>query len=282
MITGIDHIALIVRDLDRSVSDYRALLGREPNWRGDLEGARHAWFQLPNMGLDLIAPDASGRFGERARKRLDTGGEGIWALGFSVEALDTASRTIERRGVPIVERTELESRNDAGERRRWRYATLASGTSMFLVEAQKPPWPVSTCTHEEEAAVAGLDHIVVRTPNADRAVALYGARLALDLRLDRANEQWGSRLLFFRCGDCIVEVAGSLGDERGTEPDQFGGLAWRVRRAVSVHSRLAAAGFDVSELRQGRKPGTQVFTVRNRSAAVPTLILETGSASSGG
>jgi catechol 2,3-dioxygenase-like lactoylglutathione lyase family enzyme len=274
MITSIDHIALVVRDLDQSVANYRALLGREPNWRGELEGAQHAWFQLPNMALDVIAPKGSGRFGERAQRRLDADGEGIWSLGLSVGDLTAASRTVERRGIRIVETAELVSRSGAGERRSWRYTSLATGISTFLVQAQEESWPVSDSAYGEETAVAGLDHIVVRTPNADRAAALFGARLGLDLRLDRTNSQWGSRLLFFRCGGSVIEVAASLGSEPSAEPDAFGGLAWRVRKAAPIHARLAAEGFEVSELRKGRKPGTQVFTVRSRTGSIPTLMLE--------
>jgi catechol 2,3-dioxygenase-like lactoylglutathione lyase family enzyme len=280
MITGIDHIALVVRDLDQSVANYRALLGREPNWRGSLEGAQHAWFQLPNVALDVIAPKGGGRFGERAQRRLDADGEGIWALGLSVGDLDAASRTVERRGIAIVETTELVSTNDADETRSWRFASLATEISSFLVQAREESWPLSDCTDSEETAAAGLDHIVVRTANADRAVAFYGARLGLDLRLDRTNAQWGSRLLFFRCGDSVIEIAASLKNDPSAEPDAFGGLAWRVRKAALVHARLAAEGFDVSGLRKGRKPGTQVFTVRNRTCAVPTLMLESGSSPS--
>ena len=80
MISGVDHIALIVGDLEKAIADYRLVLGREPNWRGTLEGARHAWFQLPNVALDIIAPADEGRFGSRAKERLSSGGEGVWAI----------------------------------------------------------------------------------------------------------------------------------------------------------------------------------------------------------
>ena len=36
---------------------------------------------------------------------------------------------------------------------------------------------------------------------------------------------------------------------------------------------MAAAGFDVSEVRTGRKPGTRVFTVRDAPGGTPTLML---------
>jgi len=39
-------------------------------------------------------------------------------------------------------------------------------------------------------------------------------------------------------------------------------------------ARLDASGFDVSEVRDGRKPGTRVFSVRGGTCGVPTLILQ--------
>jgi len=44
-----------------------------------------------------------------------------------------------------------------------------------------------------DSAIPGFDHLVVHTPNPDRALGLYGAKFGLDLRLDRANEKWGAR-----------------------------------------------------------------------------------------
>ena len=280
MISGVDHVAVVVRDLDRSLADFELLLGRAPNWRGSLEGARHAWFQLPNVAFDVISPSGEGRFGNLAKERLAANGEGIWSIGLGVGDLDSARRTVERRGLDTSEITDLHSRSEHGQRRCWRYTNLSrastSGIPLFLVQSQPEPWPLSAPLNGEAGAVTGLDHIVVRTRNADRAAALYGARLGLDLRLDRSNENWGARLLFFRCGDLIIEVAASLREEAGGEQDGLGGLALRVPHLPDAHARLRSAGFDISELRTGRKPGTQVFTVRNRSANIPILMLESG------
>jgi len=122
-------------------------------------------------------------------------------------------------------------------------------------------------------AMAGLDHVVVQTPNPDRAAALYGARLGLDLRLDRTNPQWGNRLLFFRCDGLVIEIGHGLADGVSDGPDRFGGLAWRAANPVAAQARLATAGFNVSEVRPGRKPGTHIFTVRDRTCGVPTVVL---------
>jgi catechol 2,3-dioxygenase-like lactoylglutathione lyase family enzyme len=121
--------------------------------------------------------------------------------------------------------------------------------------------------------VHALDHVVINTANPDRALALYGARLGLDFRLDRSNPQWGSRLLFFRAGDAVVEIGSRLDAPVSDAPDRLSGLAWRVADPQGARERIAAAGFDVSEVRKGRKPGTAVFTVRSGVAGAPSLIL---------
>jgi hypothetical protein len=41
----------------------------------------------------------------------------------------------------------------------------------------------------------------------------------------------------------------------------------------AAHARLVAAGFDVSEIRTGRRPGTRVATVRGETHGVATLVL---------
>ena len=122
--------------------------------------------------------------------------------------------------------------------------------------------------------MTGLDHLVIRTTHPNRAAALYGARLGLDMRLDRTEPKWGARFMFFRCGDLIVEVVHNLNEEPSDAPDKFWGLSWRVANAEAANARLKQSGFDVSEIRPGRKPGTRVFTVRDNTLGVPTLMIE--------
>lgn len=281
MITALDHVAVAVRDLPAAIEGYRTLLGLEPNWVGGDGGARHAWFQLPNMALDVISPQGEGEFGDRMRAHLDAHGEGIWAVAFtvgrSVDEIEPFQRLMNRRGIRTPAPSLTRSTHDDGRRRYWLDAAAepedAGGLQILLIAAPRDgtPWPLSPAV--DGAPATKLDHVVVQTANAERALAIYGAKLGLDLRLDRTNPQWGMRQIFFVTGDAIVEIGASLKTPASDAPDSFGGLVWRVADLDAAHARIAAAGFAVSEVRTGRKPGTKVFTVRDAPGGVPTLML---------
>jgi hypothetical protein len=79
----------------------------------------------------------------------------------------------------------------------------------------------------------------------------------------------------------VVEFGASLKVPVSDQPDSFGGLAWRTPDADAARERLAAAGFDVSDVRVGRKPGTRVLTVRTGVVAGPALIIQQNAETAG-
>ena len=259
MIIALDHVAVAVRDFAAATEGYRRLLGREPELE-PRDGAERAWFHLANMALEVIAPSGDGPAGDRVRARLDAAGEGQWILAFQSDDVGADARLLSRRGL------DVEPYRDVAR-------VKAAGLDFVLTPGRVGAQP-SPALADEAAAVPALDHIVVATSNPDRALGVYGAKLGLDLRLDRANPQWGARQLFFRLGDAVFEVGASLKRPLSDDPDRFGGLAWRVADPDAAHARLAAAGFDVSEVRTGRKPGTKVFTVRDAPGGAPTLMIQ--------
>ncbi|MDR3510060.1 MAG: VOC family protein [Caulobacteraceae bacterium] len=240
MTIGLDHIAIAVGDLGTARAAYETLLGR----RASVEDGR-ARFQLSNMAFELVEAAGEERFS---------------AIGLAVDDLDAAARILARRGITTHEAAGgLVADPDA-----------AHGFAIAL-RARRPA--AASAPTAEAGVVQALDHVVINTPNPDRAVGLYGARLGLDFRLDRSNPQWGSRLLFFRAGAAVIEVAARLDAAAGDGPDRLSGLAWRVAEPEAARERLAGAGLDVSEVRAGRKPGTHVFTVRSGVPGAPSLML---------
>jgi len=246
MIHALDHITVAARSLDAAATGYELLLGRR---------AGNGSIQLANMRLELQATDASTP-------------EGLAALAFAAAGVDKARQLLERRGLPATMRDASHALDIA------RPAT--HGVAIALIDRSADavrPEPSPLAGAEPAAAVSGLDHVVVRTPDPERAIALYAGRLGLSLRLDRSEPAWGARLIFFRCGDLIVEVVHDLKAGVGDGPDGLWGLSWRVPDVPKAHARLRAAGVDVSDIRYGRRPNTQVFTVSSHTAGVPTLAI---------
>lgn len=261
MIAGFDHVVIAVRDLAAGVAAYETLLGRVSTQRAERDGVATAVIATSNISVELMAPVNDGETAQRLRAALEDG-EGLKSLVFATTDIEQAHRRCERVGLapaPIRKSEEAPAS--------FRVNTdVAHGARIFLVQAESP----GAASPDDDASVRGLDHVVVRTRDAERAAALYGARLGLDMRLDR--EVAGRRLMFFRCGDAIVEVA----QDAAVEKDELWGLSWRVSNADAERARLAAAGLNVSEVRAGFKPGTRVFTVRDGTCGVPTLMLEAG------
>jgi catechol 2,3-dioxygenase-like lactoylglutathione lyase family enzyme len=258
MITGFDHVVIAVHDLEASAAAYETLLGRPVVDRHSHDGIDVASIVLDNIAVELIAP-GDGPNADRVRAALEDG-EGLKSLVFAARDLPSLHRRAARVGLAP------EAIAQRGAYSVFRFATERTHGLRLMALAREASAVSSVSAH----GVLGLDHIVVRTPDAERAAALYGARLGLDMRLDR--EVASRRLMFFRCGDAIVEVLHDPSIDTGR--DRFWGLSWRVASADAARARLAEAGLDVSEVRTGLKPGTRVFTVRNGTCGVPTLMIE--------
>ena len=275
MITALDHVVVLTSDIEAGISTYEKLLGRAPSWRYSGDGAARALFTLDNATLELTAPDGDGEAGARIRAVLAEQGEGLASLCFRTADIAKMHRRLDRLTLKPEPVADVEAKDDAsGARIAWKRTRTATdatrGIRMFFLElASERPKSVATA----KAPIAAMDHVVVGTADPERAAALYGARLGLDMALDRSHPEWG-RLMFFRCGDVIVEVTSKAGKPDESKPDRLRGICWRVADIDATHARLAAAGVDVSEVRIGRKPGTRVMTVKSGTCGVPTLLIE--------
>ena len=122
-----------------------------------------------------------------------------------------------------------------------------------------------------DGAITAVDHVVVQTKNADAAKKFYGDQLGIRLALEQDVPQWGGTQLFFRTNSMSVEV---LATEKAGEEDSLWGLALKTDDIIATQKRLAGADIAVSEVREGRKPGTKVCTVKSHHANVATLLIE--------
>jgi catechol 2,3-dioxygenase-like lactoylglutathione lyase family enzyme len=275
VISGLDHIVVLVEDIAKGTAAYEALLGYAPSWRSSGDDADRVLFTLPNMTLELMAPSGFSVAADRIRNVIGMRGEGLASICFATPDIGRMHRRLERVALkpePIADAESTDSVSGATLHwKRTRASTdLTRGVRMFFLELGGER-PRSRAT--AAAPVAGLDHVVVSTEDSERAAALYGARLGLDMALDRTHQDWG-QLTFFRCGDLIVEVVRRPVAGGDATYDKLWGLSWRVGDLDAARARLLAAGIEVSEVRIGRKPGTRVMSIRSNTCGVQTLFLE--------
>ena len=120
------------------------------------------------------------------------------------------------------------------------------------------------------AAGVSVDHVVLQTNDAQGCIDLFSVGLGVRLALDKTVEEWGGRMLFFRAGKMTLEVIAS--DK--TEQSRFWGIAYQCPDIEAFCQRLQQEGIAVSEIRDGRKPGTRVATIKSHCLGIPTLLIE--------
>jgi catechol 2,3-dioxygenase-like lactoylglutathione lyase family enzyme len=190
-----------------AIDAYETLLGRR---------AQDGTIRVGNVGVSIEDDSSTAR---------------LASMVFATPSLDKAAKLLERRGVP----------GEMGANRLTLSTSATHQVPIALIQRNDGE-PASPLKESDEASsISALDHVVVRTPNPERAIALYAGRLGLDLRLDRSNPQWNARLLFFRCGDTVVEISHDLRKGIGDGPDELWGLSWRTPDIARCHARLRRA-----------------------------------------
>jgi catechol 2,3-dioxygenase-like lactoylglutathione lyase family enzyme/predicted enzyme related to lactoylglutathione lyase len=276
MITTLDHTNILVHDLDTGIAAYREVLAREPAFRVRTDGIESAFFILDNATLRITAPNGEGTLGARVRAALAERGEGLSGLDFAVDDIEKSHRRLRRISLQPDQVADVTCSDlTTGTTLSWRRSGLPAeqshgmliSFSKLLSEAQPSPATAS-------ATVRRMDLVVVATDEPERAMALYGARLALDLIFDRTDAKNKSRLMQFTCGDMLIEVVHRPTEGEARKPDRLWGIAWSVDDADAARERLSRAGRNVSDVKAGAKPGTQVFTLRDGTCNVPTLFVQ--------
>ena len=282
MLTTLDHIVIAVRDLATATDLYGRLLGRRPSWRGThpAYGTANTLFRLENIYVELLSPVGPGAFADWLTGSLAKRGEGLFALAFGTADAEALARELRARGLGATDPIDgAGNESTTGAERRWRNVMLAEsqthGVPLFAIEHRSSPdlLPPAEATGDSRSAIVAVDHVVVNSPAPDRAIDLYRDKLGLRLALDRSFPDWGARLLFFRIGGITVELAAPLAGNDPQGEDRLWGVSYRTADIDAAHERLVNAGFDPSEVRRGRKPGTRVLTVRGEPCGVATLLL---------
>lgn len=125
---------------------------------------------------------------------------------------------------------------------------------------------------EGQCAALSVDHVVLRTDDANACIELFSGELGIRLALDKKAPEWGGRMVFFRTGKLTLEVIESDIDTSGG--NFFWGLAYQCQDLADLAGKLGERGVAVSGIREGRKPGTLVATLKSHCLDIPTLLIQ--------
>lgn len=269
MLTKLEHITLLVSDLDEATLNYETIFGFPCFWRSreENDGYSSVVFNIGEIALQIVSPKHKDTEGKFAGKTLNS----ISNLSFTTTDIQETQRIFSRRGLNPSE-VNKQSFLD-GERKQFRCSNVPiEGIDVDVVE---PLTNIGEHKSENNGRIQSLDHLVIDTPNVDRTLATYGTRLGFRLALERNAPQWGVHFLFFRIGGITFEVVHRLNVDHDTsQPDKSFGFSWASNNLEQTRDRLVSSGRDVSEIRTGRRPGSRVFTLRNKTCGIPTIIIE--------
>lgn len=275
---GIDRTIVAVSDIESAAHDYELMLGFPPSWRGHQHGSgtRNVLFRLENTCLELLAVDQPGSASDLAAAFIESQGEGLAGLVYSVDDIEVFSARLQSRGVPTEHTQNVHERDDRrGAVRHWRRLQwpleASRGIYCYAIQADSPSDILPVRFEGLASEVRAVDHIVISTSDGDAAAAFYGDTLGLRLALRQDVPQWGGDMLFFRTSQLSLEVIAST--KNNPLVDSLWGIALRTENIEAAHRRLCRAGVAVSAIRDGRKPGTRVCTVKSHCCAIPTLLV---------
>ena len=273
----VDHIIIAVSDLEKASQDYALMLGRAPSWRGTHPGygSANTMFRLDNCYLELLAATGEGWAGDMVRGVLESQGQSLCALVFGTDDCDGFLENARAHGLEVGDPAPGKGVDDViGVTRTWQtmhwHRSAARGIFSFCIRHDDLS-ALKMAEATGAGAVTAVDHVVVQTKSAEAAKRFYGDQLGIRLALEQDVPAWGGTQLFFRTNSMSVEVLAT--DKAGAE-DRLWGLALKTDDIVATQKRLSDAGVDVSEVREGRKPGTKVCTAKSHVLDVPTLLIE--------
>jgi methylmalonyl-CoA/ethylmalonyl-CoA epimerase len=103
MKTRIDHIGIVVRDVQEALTAYGAALGLPLKEVADVpdQGVRVAFLPVGESNVELVQPTADDT---GIARFLEKRGEGIHHLCLEVEDIEAALARLKEQGVPLIDR----------------------------------------------------------------------------------------------------------------------------------------------------------------------------------
>ena len=277
MINRLDHLIVSVKDIGIAEDNFTKFFGSEPVWRGEHSelGTINAIYNFSNTYFEILAAKGEGIGATLVKQSIEEKGEGLTGIVLGTDNIQDCENQILNKDFKSSTISNGEGMDfDNGEVRRWKSLFLPSdltrGLFAFLIQHTEGNLPLPN--KFSDTSVNKLDHVVINTNDPDGFIDVYQDTYGIRLALDQTVEKWGGRMLFFRLNKTTIEVIAKK-DENKIE-DKLWGLAWDVEDIKKTHSRLLNEGFEITPVKEGRKPNTLVATVKSNVYNIPTLLIQ--------
>lgn len=102
MLEKVDHIGIVVKDLDQAMRLYREAFGIEPEkvYESDVAKAKIAFFPVGQVRIELLQPLVADSV---TAKFLEKKGEGIHHIAFKVKDVDQSLGILAEKGIQLVD-----------------------------------------------------------------------------------------------------------------------------------------------------------------------------------
>jgi len=277
VINRLDHLIVSVRDITAAEENFTKFFGIEPVWRGEHSelGTINVIYNFSNIYFEILAAKGEGIGAELVKQSIQEKGEGLTGLVLGTDNLEDCENQISKKDFKSPPISNGEGMDfDKSEVRRWKSLflpeDLTRGLFTFMIEHTEGRLPMPD--EFPDASVNKLDHVVINTNDPDGFIEVYQDTYGIRLALDQTVEKWGGRMLFFRLNKTTIEVIAKK-DEKKVE-DKLWGLAWDVEDIKKTYSRLLNQGFEITPVKEGRKPNTLVATVKSNVYNIPTLLIQ--------
>lgn len=277
----LSRIVITVKDLTIASQAYSLLFGRRPSWQGTRpdSGTASVLFRLDNICLELISlaqDKVSSPLADRISCHLQAHGEGLLGMVFGTSDLPALMARMRQQGADVSDAL-LEHAIDPDSQvcRSQNIATWEASVSRGIFSfaaGHNEDEAIPLAKVVADGPITAVDHIVVQTTDAAAAKRFYRDQLGIRLALEQSRAQWGGDMLFFRTNHMSIEVIAS--ERHIKEQDRLWGLALKTDSIKTTQERLLKAGLAVSEVKDGRKVGTLVCTLRSGTLSIPTLLIQ--------
>ena len=274
MLKKIQNIFFIVNNIEKSSKEFSLFFSRSPTFKGFSNelGIKIHNFNVGNLGVGLIDTYKDGLWSKKILDFKKDKHEGFFGFNFMSEDAKITYSDLKEKNICLGDFHKITFEdNNSNTFHSYLFSidedlisnlnVSISGSNRFFTENKN---------NSSDKMVKSINQVVINTTNLDEMINLFEKNLQIRLALDKTFKEWSGRMLFFRINGITIEVV--EGDKVNNLAEYYG-IGWHTDDFNSCYRSLISKGFELSEVRKGRKPGTLVSTLKNSMLGIPTILI---------